>query len=153
MLRVTFGSKSERRKRSSLPSYCFQRLPSYIDRPPELGQTVASMDPQAERRRYTRVPIDVRVTWVSGQGTTVRGAVGRACDISQGGISVFLPKTLEVGETSELQFKLPTWHEPMRVRVVVRTRDSFRYGFEFLSLSAQQRTILEQLCQTISALA
>jgi c-di-GMP-binding flagellar brake protein YcgR len=111
------------------------------------------MDSQADRRRYPRVPIDFRVTWVSGQGTTVRGAVGRACDISQGGISVFLPKTLHIGDTSELQFKLPTCHEPMRVRVVLRTRDSFRYGFEFISLSAQQRTIIEQLCQTMAALA
>ena len=107
----------------------------------------------SERRVFQRVPIDLRVTWVSGEGTTVRGAVGRACDISQGGISVFLPKTLTIGEVSELQFKLPTSHEPMRVRVVLRTRDSFRYGFEFLSLSAQQRSMLAQLCQTIAALS
>jgi len=111
------------------------------------------MNNQADRRRFLRVPIDFRVTWVSGEGTTVRGAVGRACDISQGGISVFLPKTLHIGETSELQFKLPTCAEPMRVRVVLRTRDSFRYGFEFLSLSAHQRGILQQLCQTMAALA
>ncbi|MCI0352898.1 MAG: PilZ domain-containing protein [Acidobacteriales bacterium] len=107
----------------------------------------------SERRVFQRVPIDLRVTWVSGEGTTVRGAVGRACDISQGGISVFLPKTLTIGEVSELQFKLPTCHEPMRVRVILRTRDSFRYGFEFISLSAHQRGILEQLCQTMTALS
>ena len=111
------------------------------------------MDAPSDRRRHPRFPIDLRVTWIQGDGSTVRGAVGRACDISQSGISVFLPKTLHVGETSELQFKLPTCHEPMRVRVVLRTRDSFRYGFEFISLSAHQRNLLTQLCQTIAALA
>jgi c-di-GMP-binding flagellar brake protein YcgR len=111
------------------------------------------MKQQPDRRQHERVPVDLRVTWVSGEGSTVRGAVGRACDISQGGISVFLPKTLQLGELSELQFKLPGIPEPLRVRVVLRTRDSFRYGFEFLSLSSHQRALIQQLCQTMSATA
>jgi c-di-GMP-binding flagellar brake protein YcgR len=111
------------------------------------------MKQQPDRRQHERVPVDLRVTWVSGEGTTVRGAVGRACDLSQGGISVFLPKSLQLGELSELQFKLPISPEPFRVRVVLRTRDSFRYGFEFLSLTSHQRALIQQLCQTLSATA
>jgi c-di-GMP-binding flagellar brake protein YcgR len=111
------------------------------------------MKQQPDRRQHERVPVDLRVTWVSGEGTTVRGAVGRACDLSQGGISVFLPKSLQLGELSELQFKLPISPEPFRVRVVLRTRESFRYGFEFLSLTSHQRALIQQLCQTLSATA
>jgi c-di-GMP-binding flagellar brake protein YcgR len=112
-----------------------------------------TMQGKADRRQHQRLPVDLRVTWVSGGGSTVRGAVGRACDISLGGISVFLPRTLSLGEESELQFKLPTSPEPLRVRAVLRTRDSFRYGFEFVSLSAHQRALIQQLCQTLTATA
>src|ERR1051326_5896228 len=93
----------------------------------------------AKSRRHKRASLDIRVVWVEGGGSTVRGAMGRACDLSEGGISAVLPVRIPIGEISELQFSLPGIKEPFRARVVVRSADGFRYGFEFLALTSAQR--------------
>jgi c-di-GMP-binding flagellar brake protein YcgR len=100
----------------------------------------------SENRRHQRATLDIRVVWVEGRGSTVRGAVGRACDISEGGISAVLPVRIPLGEVSELQFSLPGIREPFRTRVVVRSSDGFRYGFEFLALSQAQRDAIRRVC-------
>lgn len=106
----------------------------------------------AESRRHKRANLDIRVVWVEGSGSTVRGAMGRACDLSEGGISAMLPTRIEIGAVSELQFTLPGIKEPFRVRVVVRSADGFRYGFEFLALTSEQREAIKRTCQTLAIL-
>jgi hypothetical protein len=55
---------------------------------------------------------------------------GRTLDISESGISALLPVELQVGQTVELKIKLP---EVLATsRAVVRNRNVFRHGFEFL---------------------
>lgn len=106
----------------------------------------------AENRRHGRAQLDIRVVWVQGAGSTVKGAIGRACDLSEGGISAVLPVRIPIGEVSELQFSLPGVKEPFRARVVVRSADGFRYGFEFLALTGAQREAIKRVCSTLSVL-
>ena len=106
----------------------------------------------AENRRHNRASLDIRVVWVQGAGSTVKGAMGRACDLSEGGISAVLPVRIPIGEVSELQFSLPGVKEPFRARVVVRSVDGFRYGFEFLALTSVQREAIKSVCRTLAAL-
>ena len=106
---------------------------------------------QRERRASVRHEMDVRVMLMIGDGTTVRGAIGRSNDISEGGIGAFLPASLNIGQMCALQFKLPGG-EPMEVTGRVRTRSSFRYGFEFATLSSQQREQIKRACETLAAM-
>ena len=55
---------------------------------------------------------------------------GRTLDISESGMSAILPVELRMGETVELRIKLPI--TVATVRAVVRNRNVFRHGFEFL---------------------
>jgi hypothetical protein len=88
-------------------------------------------------RRYHRSPLDARVAVVrAGQRHPV---YGRTLGISEAGISALLAADLEVGESVHLEFALPGNSQRLAVRAVVRNRGGARYGFEFLSLSGEQR--------------
>jgi len=102
---------------------------------------------QTENRRWDRYRFEGRVVWIHGQGSTVRGAIGRACDISEGGISVVLPAHIPIGNAAQLEFSIPGMKQPLRVQVVVRSCQGFRYGFEFRTLSLQQRQAIQRVCE------
>ncbi|MGO9980975.1 MAG: tyrosine-type recombinase/integrase [Candidatus Sulfotelmatobacter sp.] len=55
---------------------------------------------------------------------------GRTLDISESGVSALLPVELQVGQAVELKIKLP--EALATTRAVVRNRNVFRHGFEFL---------------------
>jgi c-di-GMP-binding flagellar brake protein YcgR len=108
--------------------------------------------PQVDARRFARCKLDVRVVWVQGHGSTVRGAMGRSVDISEGGISAVLPAKLALGNSSELEFTLPGSKHSIRVKVVLRRAEGFAYGFEFVTLSQKQREEIQRACRTLAVL-
>jgi hypothetical protein len=65
-------------------------------------------------------------------------------DLSQAGIGVLLAAELTCGEVVSLSFTLPAMVQPWEVRGVLRHRRGYHYGFEFLSLTSEQATILQQ---------
>jgi len=54
----------------------------------------------------------------------------RTIDISNSGISAILPIELAIGETVELDLKVPS-RPARRLTAIVRSRSAFRHGFEF----------------------
>lgn len=56
-------------------------------------------------------------------------APGRTADISECGISAVVPVELSIGEIVKMDIRFPL--EPATVTAVVRSRNVFRYGFEF----------------------
>jgi len=57
---------------------------------------------------------------------------------------------IEPGEVVSMELTVPTTSLPMKFRALVRYRMGLRHGFEFLALSAEQRTALQELCKTLS---
>lgn len=66
---------------------------------------------------------------------------GHGRDLSEAGIGVLLAAELPGGEVASLSFSFPNCG-PWQVRGVVRHRRGYQYGFEFLSLTAEQKTLL-----------
>jgi c-di-GMP-binding flagellar brake protein YcgR len=97
------------------------------------ARTTASHKP----RRYRRFPLDARVS-VSRSGQRYP-LYGRTLGISEAGISALLAADLEVGQNVHLEFALPSNRKTLTVRAIVRNRSGARYGFEFLTLSEEQR--------------
>ncbi len=81
---------------------------------------------KTEHRRERRLEFETDVRIRSGNGFLP----GRTLDISESGISAILPIELPVGEFVELKIKLPNAFATSRA--VVRSRNVFRHGFEFL---------------------
>jgi len=95
------------------------------------------------RRRYPRYRCEfpVAVSLFCGDGHQQLNAHCR--DLSEAGIGVLLAAELPPGEVVSLTFALPGGSESWEVRAVLRHRRGFHYGFEFLSISAQQARTLK----------
>jgi PilZ domain len=79
-----------------------------------------------EKRRHKRLELEAEVIV-----RTDRAMIpGRSQEISEGGMSAILPVELGDGEKVELQVKLPS--TIATTHAIVRDRNVFRHGFEFL---------------------
>ena len=95
----------------------------------ESGQTADRQSEQGNKsspRRHQRLELETEVTVYSESGVVP----GRTLDISESGIAAILPVALKIGETVELRIKLPI--TVATARAVVRNRNVFRHGFEFV---------------------
>lgn len=81
---------------------------------------------EGRKRRHQRIALEVEVLIVTN------GAMlpGRTLDISESGVAVILPVELHEGAEVELQIKLPS--STRSVGAIVRHRNVYRHGFEFL---------------------
>jgi hypothetical protein len=104
----------------------------------------SSTPPKREGRRYLRCHLDTRVLVHVFRSGSTNSIWGRTSELGEDGLSATLTGTLEPTEVVSLEFQLPMSTEPMKLRAVVRYRDGFRHGFEFLTLSEQQRTVLQR---------
>jgi hypothetical protein len=107
-------------------------------------QTTAS-DPKT--RRWGRYKVEVRVKVVLAN----RGAVyGQGSDISEGGMALFIPTELEVGQTIKAELTLPYCREKVGLRGVIRNRAGFRYGVEFSVLCDHEKILIQRVCHALS---
>ncbi len=99
------------------------------------------------RRRHPRYRADFRVAVSYLLGNKHQKIEGHCRDLSQAGIGILLAEELGTGEVVGLSFLFPgslvaglgaAWE----VRAVVRYRRGYQYGFEFLALTTEQRTVL-----------
>lgn len=88
-------------------------------------------------RQYRRFALDSRIKVLPANRPLP--LFGRTLGLSEAGISALLAADLEVGESVRLEFALPGTSRVLAVRALVRNRSGARYGFEFLSLSEEQR--------------
>ena len=103
-------------------------------------------------RRYQRYEFETElranVLCLEGRGMKR----GRSLDINEGGIAGVFATGWDVGSSVSLQFTVPIATAPVRVRGVVRNRTSYRYGFEFVNLSSEQRELISRICRTLGLL-
>ena len=93
---------------------------------------------RVEARLCPRFKLDANLTIHSGTGELLSGY---AVDISESGISAMLPIEVSMGEVVDLDFELPLG--PVSVRAVVRERNAFRYGFQFVQPNAAHQFIAD----------
>lgn len=77
---------------------------------------------------------------------------GRSLNINEGGIAGVFAAGWDVGTSVNLQFSVPAATSPVRVRAVVRNRESYRYGLEYADLTPEQREIVSRSCRTLGLL-
>ncbi|MFY9948602.1 MAG: PilZ domain-containing protein [Candidatus Sulfotelmatobacter sp.] len=96
-----------------------------------------------DARRQPRFKLD---THIRINTKTCGVLVGRTVDISESGISALLKLEVPVGEFVELQFTSP--FGPVTVYAVVRQRNAFRYGFQFVESNAVHE-IIQTTCRSL----
>ena len=114
---------------------------------PDQGQTEQMPSTQySGMRRWTRYAVSlslrVRVPTVSGQEYML--AHGR--DVSPGGMAVYVPVELELGQLVVLELIFPGLQQPVLLSATVKNRTGFKYGVEFVDpTKEQQERILANL--------
>jgi hypothetical protein len=103
----------------------------------------------ARKRRFTRYPVDLRVSVTVLRAEGPVSLWGRSNELGADGIGVTLTGQLDPGEVVNLEMTLPATSAPMKIRALVRYRDGLRHGFEFLALSAKQREAVNQACESL----
>jgi c-di-GMP-binding flagellar brake protein YcgR len=101
-------------------------------------------DPAVDLRRHRRFPLDIEIRVYPRDCAVVRG---HTVDISESGISAMLRVEVPVGEVVRLEFQLPLGD--VDILAMVRQRNAFRYGFQFIDIKSAHDTI-GRTCRELS---
>jgi PilZ domain-containing protein len=97
--------------------------------------------PDARRQPRFRLEVDIRIN------TKTCGVLKSVTvDIGESGVPALLKIEVPSGEFVELQFMLP--YGPVTVYAVVRQRNAFRYGFQFVE-SHSMHAIIQTTCPSL----
>ena len=97
-------------------------------------------------RRHARmlfsVPVHLRHLIEGG----IRSRHGISLDISESGLGALIEGGLQVGDTVQIEIKLP--RSGLTAICVVRHSSSVRSGFEFIGLTPEERASISQMVAT-----
>jgi hypothetical protein len=100
--------------------------------------------PFLEQRIHPRFPLDVAIRIYPRNSPVVRG---HTVDISESGIAAMVSIEIPTGEVVRLEFTVPLGE--VEVFALVRQRNAFRYGFQFLEASAAQ-DVIARTCRELA---
>ena len=97
-----------------------------------------------EARRHPRYKLEVDVRIYPRNVQVVRG---HSVDISESGLSAMIREEVPLGEVVRLEFTIPTGE--VAIHALVRQRNAFRYGFQFLE-AISQLEIIARACRQLA---
>jgi len=113
------------------------------------AQSGATTDDRRWQRHSIVIPVCVTVN-LNGERSSFRG---EASDISRGGMRLFLTRELPPGSGLQLEFLIPYNATEVSARGVVRNRDGFTHGIEFLNPSPELQQMIERTCKVFQLLS
>ena len=102
-------------------------------------------------RRFQRYALDVRVVVNVFREGKLRDFWGRSTELGLDGLGATLTGELDPGEVVSMEFPLPLSAYPLKLRAIVRFRQGLHYGFEFLTIAAEQRETLQRVCEMLGS--
>jgi len=81
-------------------------------------------------RRWDRLPVDLPVRVITSKGFSTTVISGRGTELSEGGMVLYAGVLLNPGDLLEVEFDTPV---PSRVPAIVRSRNGFCFGLEFIA--------------------
>ena len=97
-----------------------------------------------EARRHPRYALQVEIRIYPRNAPVVRGYT---VDISESGISAMIREEVPLGEVVRLEFTLPLGE--VEVHALVRQRNAFRYGFQFIGTGPTD-DLIARTCRELS---
>jgi hypothetical protein len=102
------------------------------DKQPAAGHYRGLKDARQKPRFKIRVPITIR-------SRSCGILKGNSVDLSESGIAALLAIEVPLGELVELEFTLPFGE--IKTYAVVRQKNAFRYGLQFVNANAESEVI------------
>jgi CheY-like chemotaxis protein len=103
------------------------------------------------RRRGPRMTVDALLTVTVKSEGKIKQLFGRLHDLSEHGLGASIPDPLNAGQTVTLDFGLGGGDEDFRLEAILRHRQGFRCGFEFVNVPAQSAERLRQTVKELTA--
>ncbi len=97
-----------------------------------------------DARKYSRFKFEVDIKIYSRDRSRV---VGRTVDISEQGLAVMLQIEIPLDQVVRLEFELPPGM--VSIRALVRQRNAFRYGFQFVEPGSYAQEMINHFCQEL----
>jgi hypothetical protein len=105
--------------------------------------------PAHDRRRFRRYHIDVPVRVTRKKNNQVH--FGRGTNMSEGGLQALIASELEPSEEIEIEITMPYYSsQPLKLPCVVRDKEGYKYGLEFLTARQEDREIIAKACAVLS---
>ena len=95
-------------------------------------------------RRHPRAMLSVPLRLRHLMGGGIHNSPGITLDVSEGGVGALVQGDLRLGETVELDLQFPD--RPLSVIAIVRHTSRVRSGFEFLGMTAEERSQIASTC-------
>jgi c-di-GMP-binding flagellar brake protein YcgR len=96
-------------------------------------------------RRHPRFKLDLDVKIYSRASTVL---TGRSVDISETGLAAMLKIEIPLDQVVRLEFKLSLGL--VSVRALVRQRNAFRYGFQFVEPDSDAQKLIIRFCRELA---
>jgi hypothetical protein len=100
--------------------------------------------PEPPKRRWERIKIEVRIKLKIKVGLRTEFVQGQGNDVSEGGMAAYVPADLNVDDEVEVEIMVPYGKRPIDFFARVCNRNGFRYGLEFVKVTAANRDELIQ---------
>ena len=94
-----------------------------------------------DARKHSRFKLDVEVKIYSRDSSRV---VGHSVDVSEQGLAVMLQIEIPLDQVVRLEFELPLG--VVSIRALVRQRNAFRYGFQFVEPDSYAQELINRFC-------
>ncbi|HUQ49830.1 MAG TPA: PilZ domain-containing protein [Terriglobales bacterium] len=101
-------------------------------------------------RRWKRFRVEMRLKVFVDKPGMPKFTFGQGNDISEGGMSAYVPLEMQTGESLELELMLPYSKESIRVVAKVCNKNGFRYGMEYTRIAAQDRETLVKALKNLN---
>jgi len=88
------------------------------------------MATSANTLRWERMPVDMPVRVITSKGFSTTVVEGRGTEMSQGGMVLYAGILLNPGDLLEIEFDTPM---PSRIPAIVRSKNGFCFGLEFIT--------------------
>ena len=104
------------------------------------------------QRKYTRYKVSIPVKVTLADDGHVATFHGTGSNVSEAGMRVFIPREFDVSRLILLELRLPYYEERLKLRAVVRNREGFEYGVEFVNPSEHHRHVIVRNCSVLTLL-
>jgi hypothetical protein len=108
---------------------------------------------KANTRRWMRHKIDVPIRLIVSRSLKTRVVPGRGKELSEGGMALTAGVELKPGDEAAVEFTPPYTGMPIRIRGVIRNRQGYRYGIEFVTGNDEEKEQAERLRAMLSMMA
>jgi hypothetical protein len=103
-------------------------------------------------RRHQRFKVELRFRCFPPPTRSQVITSGRASDVSIGGMLAFLPADFAPGDSLKLELSFPYSEQKVLLNAIVRNRNGFTYGLEFVKPSAREEEIITRCCRALELL-